>query len=180
LEPWASGTLSISNTDNARISGIWFGAGTVQSSVTDCFIGTEVPDITTWTVSANCVGTTPQTEGYWTSYTPTLTCGSGTLSNATAYGRYRVIGKTVEFKSKIDITTNGSCAGRINVTVPFASLTAQAAYAALSGAEVVLTGKALSVLLPYTSTQVQVRNADGTYPGADNAQLVIGGTYERN
>jgi hypothetical protein len=54
----------------------------------------------------------------WTSYTPTLGCGSGTLKSASAIGKYKSFGKTADIRITITITTIGTCATSLNASLP--------------------------------------------------------------
>lgn len=55
----------------------------------------------------------------WSSYVPTLVCQtSGTLTSATASGRWKAIGKTIEVQVVIVVTTLGTCLGNIAASLP--------------------------------------------------------------
>jgi hypothetical protein len=112
--------------------------------------------------------------GAWTAYTPTITANTGTITTKSASGRYTQIGKTVHFHATIFITTNGSGAGFVIATMP---VTAQNANACALYGRSDLTGKGLSGVMISTTT-IAILNYDGTYPGADGANLRIDGTYE--
>ena len=56
----------------------------------------------------------------WTSYTPTLSCNSGSLTTASATGRYKRLGKTVYVTMVITVTTNGTCATNLLASLPVA------------------------------------------------------------
>ncbi|MGA8401464.1 MAG: hypothetical protein WB697_16355 [Stellaceae bacterium] len=64
-------------------------------------------------------GGTGDTGTPWTSYTPTLTCNSGSVGSATVSGRYKAIGKTIHVWISVDITSLGTCGGGyFDVSVP--------------------------------------------------------------
>lgn len=63
-------------------------------------------------------GGTNYTGGAWTTYSPTVTAGSGTFSSVSASGSYLVIGKLVFFTVSVTITTVGTAAGAILVALP--------------------------------------------------------------
>jgi len=111
----------------------------------------------------------------WTSYTPTITSGTGAITTKSATGRYRTINKTVFFEAEITITTNGTGATSVNATLPFTS--ANAKYV-VAGREYASTGKMLQGLINNSGT-MQIYNYDNTYPGADGFGLALSGTYER-
>jgi hypothetical protein len=78
------------------------------------------------TTSAGAVATTctkingvDQTTA-WTTYTPTITASSGTITTVGAVsGRYRQIGKTIIAQISATITTAGTAAGQLQATLPF-------------------------------------------------------------
>jgi hypothetical protein len=55
----------------------------------------------------------------WTTYTPTVTAGSGSFTTVSASGRYKRIGKLCCVQIDVNITTNGTAAGSVNATLPF-------------------------------------------------------------
>jgi hypothetical protein len=55
----------------------------------------------------------------WSTYTPTITTGTGSITTlGTVGGRYKQIGKTVFVKVKVGITTNGTGGGSVQATLP--------------------------------------------------------------
>lgn len=56
--------------------------------------------------------------GAWTSYTPTVSAGSGTATTYTATGRYIQIGKTVHVRVAINVTNKGTAASYIKASLP--------------------------------------------------------------
>jgi len=113
--------------------------------------------------------------GPWTAYTPTLAASSGTLTSASATGRYIQTGKTVSFSIRIAITTNGTAATFITATLP---VTAFAASQVLAGYHETNTEVMSAVILSGTPTVATIRNSAGEYPGANSTAFVISGTYE--
>lgn len=58
----------------------------------------------------------------WVQYSPTVSCSSGTLGSATVTGAFkRITQKTIVVRVAPSITTLGSCAGSLVVTLPFPS-----------------------------------------------------------
>lgn len=55
----------------------------------------------------------------WTSYTPTITAGSGSFTSVSGNGKYKRIGKVCIVRIQISITTNGTAATNIQATLPF-------------------------------------------------------------
>jgi|ERR1039458_5790667 hypothetical protein len=58
-------------------------------------------------------------QGAWTQTTPTPTCGSGAATSISSTVRVSQIGKTASFNILIQDGTNGTCAGSLNVALPF-------------------------------------------------------------
>jgi len=113
--------------------------------------------------------------GPWLAYTPTISSGAGTLTSASASGRYRKVGTTVHYVIAATITTNGTGSSTVRVTLPFSARTASVAG----------TGRGSAVyfgqLMSFTSTSSNLLGCvkyDGTYPGADGATFTVNGTYE--
>lgn len=112
----------------------------------------------------------------WTGYTPTLSCASGTLTTATASGRSKTLGKVTFIETQINITTNGTCAGIINVTLPNSAQS----NAVLAGRESTTTGKMLQGFIDVSQSVsgFQLLNYDNTYPGGNGFALTVSGSYE--
>jgi hypothetical protein len=119
----------------------------------------------------------PITAG-WTSWTPTVTSGSGTITTlGTVTAAYQRIGRTINWRCTINITTNGTAASNIQFTLP---VTAAAAQYLGSGAEWNLSGKTIRVYPPTGPdlTKGQASYYDNTYPGGSGTLLYLAGTYE--
>jgi len=113
----------------------------------------------------------------WTPYTPVVTPNTGAFTTVSATGRYQRIGRTVFVQIAVTITTNGTAAGYVNVTLPLA--TAAAGY--MGGVDSGASGKALSgTMFAASATNVVVRFYDSTYPGSSGAVLLLEGVYETN
>jgi hypothetical protein len=57
----------------------------------------------------------------WTTYTPTVTAASGSFTTVSATGRYTRVGKLCVVQFTVTITTNGTAAGQVVVSAPFAA-----------------------------------------------------------
>jgi hypothetical protein len=113
--------------------------------------------------------------GAWASYTPTATAQTGSFTTlGTVSGRYQQVGKTVHFYVSVAITTNGTAADFVKVTLPVAARSANAGNA--SGREP-STGTLLFGTLVNTS-DVWVSTPSGTYPGGDGRTIQVAGVYE--
>lgn len=103
--------------------------------------------------------------GAWTSYTPTITAGSGTLTTASATGAWIRIGKVCIVQSNWIVTTNGTGANFIQLTLPF---TVAAKSFAGVGREYEVVGKMLQIEAPQSDSVMRYRNYDNTYPAGSN------------
>lgn len=117
-------------------------------------------------------GGTGDTGTAWTSYTPTLTAGSGSFTTTTITGFYKKIGKTVFLRVVLIITTNGTAASYIKITAP-ANFKASSALAGTRS-----DFATLGAVGDAATADIYVRLYDATYPGADGVVLSIGGVYE--
>lgn len=114
----------------------------------------------------------------WTSYTPTVTSGSGSFTTVSATGAYKQIGKTVIFRARVNITTNGTAAGRVEATIPVAvggGTDSQALCGQNNSSAAVIS---VAITPGVSTTKALVFTATGAYPGADATVLLIGGSYE--
>jgi len=104
----------------------------------------------------------------WTSYTPTVTAGSGTITTASATGYWIRIGKLCVVFSSWSITTNGTGAQSVKLTLPFTAISGHTGGQIGVGREYDVTGKMLQIEIPDSSgTAMAYRNYDNTYPGAN-------------
>jgi hypothetical protein len=110
--------------------------------------------------------------GSWTTYTPTVTAGSGSFTTVSASGRYLVIGKLTFAVITVTITTVGTATSYVAASLPN---TANAIYE-FAGRESALTGKMLSG--ETAGAIVVIRNYDNSSPAASGAVLRVSGFYE--
>lgn len=111
----------------------------------------------------------------WTTYTPTVSAGSGSITTSSATGRYMKIGKIVNIEIQVTITTNGTGATSIIVGLPFTS--ASFPYI-LAGRETGVSGKMLQGRITSATSIVDIFNYDNTYPAVDGSIIIISGVYE--
>jgi hypothetical protein len=114
----------------------------------------------------------------WRSYTPTVACGAGTITTLGAVaGSYQLRGKSLSLSIAIPITTIGTCATSMTVSLPSGLITAAAV--SLNGRETAVTGKALAVSAGGSgATVLQVAYYDNSFPGAGGVNLVISGDLQ--
>lgn len=114
----------------------------------------------------------------WKTWTPTIAAGSGSFTSVSAGDcRYIQNGKTVHFKARINIVTNGTAATSVTATLPV-SVNATGGVFTCSGREDGVSGKQLQGKMSSTGNLLSIFNYDNTYPGANNAALIVSGTYE--
>lgn len=94
----------------------------------------------------------------WTSYTPTVTAQSGTITTYSASGKYRVIGKSCLCAVKITLTNVGTASGQLRASIPYAN-----AGGFLFAGSGVINGLAtgLTVWIPETWTDMNIVRSDG-------------------
>lgn len=162
-----NGTPSDPLAGNVKMGGTLFVTG--ASTLGSLTLGTPL---------AVAQGGTGDTGTAWGAYTPTISAGSGTFTSATATGAYKTIGKTVHFRAIVTITTNGTAAAFVSISLPIAAVSATSVTG--YGAERGNSGKGL-VVQPYDASNVIARFSDTVaYPGGNGAILLINGAYESN
>lgn len=122
-------------------------------------------------------GTTILNNSAWTSFTPTLSAASGTITTVgTCTGKYARIGRTIRGWVKCLITTNGTGASYLIVgSLPFNAKDDTP----LSGGRRTDTGDGLAGLVVGASTNCIVQVAAGAgYPGADGGGVHVFFEYE--
>ncbi len=122
-------------------------------------------------------GGTNDTGTAWTTYTPSITTGSGSFTTAVASGSYKTLGKTVFVRLRLLITTNNTAAGLIQLGLPF---TAAAVPFSFSGAEDTIAGYGLEINVPTSGTTCHIRRYDGDVTAfhTDGTGLTLTGVYE--
>lgn len=164
-------TVSIGNADftNWNQSGVGFPAvealnGNViqfaQPATTTGGGGSAVYGASTGTIYA---------DDLWIPHSTTVTSQTGSITTVgTTSVRYKRRGRLVDVAFDITITTNGTGAGDVRFTLPFAA----AGFSNGAGREVALTGTALSVQTTNASSNCQIIKFDNTYPAANGSRLV--------
>ena len=110
----------------------------------------------------------------YTLYTPTVTAQAGTFTTVAGAIRYKKRGRFVFINVTVTITTNGTAATSVLVTLPVAPTTASNQI--LSGRNYT-AGTVIAGLISGTSS-AQILRYDATYPGANATVLVLTGVYE--
>lgn len=124
-------------------------------------------------------GTAQNLDTAWTTYTPTVSCGSGTITTlGTVIGRWQQLGKIIMFNADISITTNGTCAGNITITLPAAAVSTIRQVGV--GLEVNKTGKFTVAQIQESATTAAFTYYDSIYPGGDGTRNLFSGVYQAN
>lgn len=111
----------------------------------------------------------------WTAYTPTITAASGTFTTVSATARYKKIGKSILLQADVTITTAGTAAGNILVSLPFTA----AAFAYIGTCrEHALTGKSGAAIINASGTTAVMIDSTGTTLIATGNVVGLGITYE--
>jgi hypothetical protein len=111
-------------------------------------------------------------------YTPTVTPTSGAFTTLGAVSaRYKQVGKLLYLSVSVAITTNGTAAGGVNISLP-PGFAAGSIHQMLSGRENAVTGSMLQGIVTATTSTVVVFNYNNSYPGGNGTVLVLGGVIE--
>lgn len=109
----------------------------------------------------------------WRAFTPVVSAQTGTITTlGTVTGLYKVVGDTVQVKSAIAVTTNGTAGGDVRFNLPFGTPVETGVG---GGRERTITGKALQVVT--TGTQAAIYNYDNSYPAANGCILDVDFQY---
>jgi hypothetical protein len=174
----ASGTKfvfsTIPNTTIAAVSAMTLHASGGLSLSTAADPGLGSIDITG---SVKINGTTAIDALAWSTYTPTVTAQVGTITTASATGRYKQIGKTVIAQVDVTITTAGTGSSSLQATLP---VTAASNNYAGSAYEYQNTGKsgACVIASALSTSLMNARDATGTTFIANTNKVVMTITYE--
>jgi hypothetical protein len=115
----------------------------------------------------------------WFDYTPVVTAESGSLTTISSeQGRWTKLGLVIFFKAGFTVTTNGTGAGSLLVTLP--------AISASTGATQILNGRRVNgatieacvVSVGLGASTCQIHKYDGTYPGGSGTGIAVTGFYQ--
>jgi hypothetical protein len=142
-------------------------AGTYPNPTVATVPATAMPALTgDCTTSAGAVATTctgingVNQNTAWTTYTPTATCGTGTITTDTLAGRFKLIGKTIVLWFQMNITTLGTCTGNVTLSLP-------------SGGTVNTTGLNYPGILSDLSATPATLSAINASSGANGIQVIF-------
>jgi hypothetical protein len=143
-------------------------------------VGTNGQVLTADSTAATGLAWATASSGFpaWTSYTPTVTAQSGSITTYTAQGWYSQSGKTVVVAVKVNITTVGTAAGTMNVTLPITAKTVSGAFWTGSSVENSTTGYSGWATIASAGTTMVCRNYNfSTFFGSGN-EVIAQVTYE--
>jgi hypothetical protein len=124
-------------------------------------------------------GGTGDTGTAWTTYTPTITVGTGAITTlGTVSGRYKTIGKTLFISVSAGITTNGTAATSFSFSLPAGMTVNSGADGYLSGREGLVTGNMLQGRAAASTTVITVLTYANAYPGGDGRRIALSGVIE--
>ncbi len=105
------------------------------------------------------------------SSTPTPTSGTGTFTSVAGFVDYTKDLNVANVFIQLNITTNGTAATDIRITLPFTATLPSV----LSGRRIDSGGPAVQGYVAASSSTLIITQYDGTYPGADGRNFVLSG-----
>ena len=111
-------------------------------------------------------------------YTPTITAAVGSFTTVSAVGRYTQVNKIVTGYARITITTNGTAATAVGMTLPIAVSTNYNSGQSIGfGRETQTTGNSL-IVSTFGGTATNIFKYDNSYPGGTGNVLTVNFMYE--
>ena len=155
-------------------------AATAADTASRLAVGTNGQVLTADSTAATGLKWATASGGFpaWTSYTPTVTASSGSITTYSAAGWYSQSGKTVVAQARVTITTVGTAAGTMVVTLPITAATGTSKEWIGAALEGQTTGNSgwISVLSGATAGNIRSYNF-GTFFGSGN-QIIFTVVYE--
>jgi len=119
----------------------------------------------------------PIYETRWLDYATIISSGSGTLTTTVlTFSNYKFTDNQLFVKASIEITTNGTGATNITLSMPWNAASTFASTG--TGREWNVSGDALQCIIESTTNELTIRSYDNTYPGGDGTKHVISIDYE--
>jgi len=116
-----------------------------------------------------------QVNAWVTSFVPSISATTGTITTSSATCQYRREGALMVFSMNIVITTNGTGAGTLRATLPFSA--ASGNDAVFVGRDRGVGGKSLTATLIAGGSTIDIKNYDNSYPAADGSIIMVSGAY---
>jgi hypothetical protein len=111
----------------------------------------------------------------WVAYTPTVSSASGTITSASATGRYKVRGRSILVQTTYTVFTAGTGAGGLRISLPFPVVVASPNV--FIGAGYISQGGILMSALA-TSNGAECLRYDGSTPIASGTSGIVQVEYE--
>jgi len=113
----------------------------------------------------------------WTAFIPVVTAGAGSITAYTATGNYMQLGKIVNFQIDVILTTNGTGASYLDITLPSAPGNVDGFNASVSGI-IRSNGWSLATIALIGTQTIRAYLYNGSYPGTDGRTFNISGSYQ--
>jgi hypothetical protein len=110
----------------------------------------------------------------WTSFTPVVTSGSGSITTYTATSAYTRVGKLCVMRFSVTVTTAGTAAGSMYLTIPFNAVAASSSMGVAR--ETVAVGTMSSVTV--TTARLEINQYNNTTPFGSGYTIVGTVSYE--
>ena len=162
-----------STIQNATITITTLSSGTITGNGTSIGTMNNYGTVTNNVYTATGTYTAPQTFANqpWTTWTPTLTCASGSLGSATATGSYMKFGHAAFIEITVTITTLGTCGGSwFNASMPFTTVLG----GVLAGRDGI-TGHMIQGVSNPGYTAVFFLNYDNSFVGSSGDTIYVSG-----
>ena len=115
----------------------------------------------------------------WVKYTPTVRASDGTITQSEfVKSEYAYDGDFIRLNIILHIINNGTGDGILYIGLPFAAKDVIGVNCAFTAGEPQKTGSTLGVFL--SQTEMGIRKYDSSYPGQNDARIMITGYYEAN
>jgi hypothetical protein len=112
----------------------------------------------------------------WTSYTPTITAQTGTITTSSGEGYYTRVGKMCAIYVRANVITAGTGTGYLRVTVPF---TARGIIEQIGvGRETAANGKALTAKIAASDNAMEIIYYDAAGATVSGTRNIISMVYE--
>lgn len=172
-------------TNSAGSLALTLSAGNAGNLNSGTLLAARMPALTgDCTTSAGAVATTctkingSDLTSSWTTYTPTVTSGSGTPTTVSAAGRWKQMGKIVFAQVTVTITTVGTASGVVFVPLPTNASTSGVYIGTCY--EFITTGNtgAAAIIGSSNATRLQTAQYNGTTFWVNGYQVGCSVTYE--
>lgn len=182
----SAGSFLAPNISNATVSAATINASTINSPTVNSgtfsspiLTGVPVAPTAASATSTTQIATTAFVQqeiaaSAWSSYTPSVTSTGGGFGSASATGKFRRVGKTMQYQANITIATAGGASGVIIFSLPASA----AARSVGVGMETDVTGSMVKALIQADSAVGQITSYDNSSIIGSGRVVLINGAYE--